>query len=65
MDRFFSVIDLFRYISVGGIIERQEALVMAIWTGTGLVKIGLYYYCTCLAWPAGPDCGTTGRWSSP
>ncbi len=48
MDRFFSVIDLFRYISVGGIIERQEALVMAIWTGTGLVKIGLYYYCTCL-----------------
>jgi spore germination protein KB len=48
-DRFFSVIDLFRYISVGDIIERQEALVMAIWTGTSLVKIGLYYYCTCLA----------------
>lgn len=48
-DRFFSVIDLFRYINVGDIIERQEALVMAIWTGTGLVKIGLYYYCICLA----------------
>ena len=48
-DRLFSVVDVFRYISVGGIIERQEALVMAIWTGTGLIKIGLYYYCTCLA----------------
>jgi len=53
-DRYFSVIDLFRYISVAGIIERQEALVMAIWVGTGLVKIGLYYYCTCLA---------TARWA--
>lgn len=48
MDRYFSVVDLFRYISVGNIIERQEALVMAIWIGTGLVKIGLYYYCICL-----------------
>lgn len=49
MNRFFPVFDLFRYISVGGVIERQEALLMAIWTGTGLVKIGLYLYCTCLA----------------
>ncbi len=38
---------LFRYISVGNIIERQETLVMALWMAIALFKIGLYYYCIC------------------
>jgi len=48
-DRFFSVVDVFRYINVADIIVRQEALIMAIWIGTGLIKIGLYYYSICLS----------------
>ncbi|NLA26855.1 MAG: endospore germination permease [Firmicutes bacterium] len=38
---------LFRYISAGSIIERQETLIMSLWMAIALVKMGIFYFCLC------------------
>lgn len=42
-------LDLARYISLAGIVERQEALVATVWVFAGVLKVTLYFYSTALS----------------
>lgn len=44
----FPTFMLARYVSVANFIERLDAIIMAVWIAGAFVKIGIFYYVSCL-----------------
>lgn len=45
----YTTLQLASYITLGTVVDRVEPLIMLLWIGGGLIKIGVFYYCSVLA----------------